>query len=127
MRAFVVSQHGQPPRLEDFVEPQPQAGSNLIEVIAGGLGPTDLMRANGFFGALAAPYVVGGEGVGRLADGSRVYFGHSTAPFGAWAERTTVPSAEVWPIPEDVDDAQAIALGISGTGALLRAVPSSRR
>jgi NADPH:quinone reductase len=119
MRAFVVSQQGGAPRLEDFTAPAAQAGSSLIEVIAGGLGPTDLMRANGFFGGVAGPYVVGGEGVGKLPDGSRVYFGHSNAHFGAWAERTSVPNAEVWPIPDALDTLQAIALGISGTGALI--------
>jgi NADPH:quinone reductase len=71
------------------------------------------------YGAFAPPCVVGGEGVGRLEDGSRVYFGHSLDPFGSWAESTLVPEAEVWPIPNDVDDGQAIALGISGTGALI--------
>lgn len=119
MRAFVISQQNKPPRLDAFVEPSAQAGARIIAVAAGGLGPTDLMRAQGFFGPLATPYVVGGEGVGRLEDGRRVYFGHSVAPFGAWAERTIVPEAEIWPLPDDIDDAQAIALGISGTGALL--------
>jgi len=119
VRAFVVGGQGNAPRLQDFPEPQAQADAPLIDITAGGLGPTDLMRANGFFGAIAAPYVAGGEGVGRLAGGGRVYFGHALPPFGAWAERTVVPSAEVWSLPDDIDDAQAIALGISGTGALL--------
>jgi NADPH:quinone reductase-like Zn-dependent oxidoreductase len=119
MRAFVISQQNTPPHLGRFAEPSAQAGARIIQVAAGGLGPTDLMRAQGFFGPLATPYVVGGEGVGRLDDGRRVYFGHSVAPFGAWAERTIVPEAEIWPLPDDIDDAQAIALGISGTGALL--------
>jgi NADPH2:quinone reductase len=119
MRAFVVSQQGAAPRLEEFAEPKPVAGASAIQVRAAGLGPTDLMRAKGFFGPVTGPYVVGGEGVGTLADGRRVYFGHSVAPLGAWADRTSVPDEEIWPLPDEIDDAQAIALGISGTGALI--------
>src|SRR3546814_20329364 len=74
------------------------------------------MRAKGFFGPVTQPYVAGGEGVGQLADGTRVYFGHSLPPYGAWAERTIVSNEEIWTIPDEIDDAQAISLGISGTG-----------
>src|SRR3546814_1698839 len=77
------------------------------------------MRAKGFFGPGTQPYVAGGECVGQLADGTRVYFGHSLPPYGAWAERTIVSNEEIWTIPDEIDDAQAIALGISGTGALI--------
>jgi NADPH:quinone reductase-like Zn-dependent oxidoreductase len=48
-----------------------------------------------------------------------VYFGRSFGAYGAWAEHTIVPDAEVWPIPDEVSDGQAIALGVSGTGALI--------
>jgi NADPH:quinone reductase-like Zn-dependent oxidoreductase len=66
------------------------------------------------------PCVLRGEGVGRAEDGRRVYFGErSVLPFGAWAERTIVPEAEVWDVPDDVDDRTAITLGIAGTGAFV--------
>jgi NADPH:quinone reductase-like Zn-dependent oxidoreductase len=49
-----------------------------------------------------------------------VYFGErSVTPFGAWAERTIVPAAEVWEVPDDVDDRTAISLGIAATGAIV--------
>jgi NADPH:quinone reductase-like Zn-dependent oxidoreductase len=58
--------------------------------------------------------------VGRAPDGRRVYFGErSLIPFGAWAERTIVPAAEVWDVPDDVDDKLAITMAIAGTGALV--------
>lgn len=63
--------------------------------------------------------MIRGEGVGRAPDGRRVYFGErSTPPWGSWAERTVVPDAEVWDVPDDVDDRTAITMGIAGTGAL---------
>jgi NADPH:quinone reductase-like Zn-dependent oxidoreductase len=105
--------------VQEFDEPRTKAGAELIFVNAGGGSPTELMRAAGMYGAFAPPCIVGGEGVGRLADGRRVYFGHSLSPYGAWADMTVVPEAEVWPLPDDVSDGQAIALGISGTGALI--------
>lgn len=99
--------------------PAPADGFTVIDVRAAGIGPTDLMRAKGFFGPVTGAYVAGGEGTGTLADGTRVYFGHSVAPFGAIAEQTLVPVAEVWPFPPQLSDNQVIALAISGTGALM--------
>lgn len=107
---FSLAEHGVPRAIEGFA---------LIDVIAAGIGPTDLMRANGFFGPITGAYVPGGEGVGTLSDGTRVYFGHSAPPFGAIAEQTLVPEAEVWPCPARLSDDQVIALAISGTGALI--------
>jgi NADPH:quinone reductase-like Zn-dependent oxidoreductase len=40
-------------------------------------------------------------------------------PFGAWAERTLVPQAEVWEVPDNVDDKTAISMGIAATGAIV--------
>jgi NADPH:quinone reductase len=119
MRAAVLTALNTPPVVREFDEPQRQHGAHLISVSAGGGSPTELMRAAGVYGAFTPPCIVGGEGVGRLQDGRRVYFGHSLNPYGAWAEVTLVPETEVWPIPDDVDDGHAIALGISGTGALI--------
>jgi NADPH2:quinone reductase len=119
MRAAVLTALNTPPVVREFDEPQVQPGAHLVAVSAGGGSPTELMRAAGAYGAFSPPCIVGGEGVGRLSDGRRVYFGHSLNPYGAWAEATVVPEPEVWPIPDDVDDGQAIALGTSGTGALI--------
>lgn len=108
--SFTLADHGAPPATD---------GCQRIAVTAAGIGPTDLMRAKGFFGPVTGAYVAGGEGVGTLADGTRVYFGHSVAPFGAMAEQTLVADAEVWPCPAGLADDQIIALAISGTGALM--------
>ncbi len=119
MRAAVIRQDGKLPELMEFAEPQAAAGCSLIRVTAGGVGSSDVQRAAGVFGPSTGDYVVGGEGVGLLASGERVYFGHAVPPHGSWAERTIVPDAETWAIPDGVSDALAIAVGISGTGALI--------
>ena len=118
MRAANIAQDGTF-TLTDRAAPEPCAGHSIVTVESAGIGPTDLMRAKGFFGPVTADYVPGGEGVGRLADGTRVYFGHSIAPFGSMAEQTLVAEAEIWPVPEGLAGDQIIALAISGTGALI--------
>lgn len=118
MRAANIGPDGQFSMVERE-PPRPVDGHRLITVRAAGIGPTDLMRAQGFFGPVPAGQVPGGEGVGQLADGSRVYFGHAVPPFGAIAEQTLVADAEVWPLPDALPDDQAIALAISGIGALI--------
>jgi NADPH:quinone reductase-like Zn-dependent oxidoreductase len=118
MRAALIGTDGSF-TVGDHPDPVAEAGARVVSVTAAGLGPTDLMRSAGFFGPVTAPYIPAGEGVGRLDDGRRVYFGHSRAPFGALGERTLVPAEEIWDAPDHLDDDQIITLGISGTGALL--------
>jgi NADPH:quinone reductase len=83
-----------------------------------GLGGWDVLGAYRL--GVEFPCVIRGEGVGRTADGQRVYFGErSVQPFGAWAERTLVPAEEVWAVPDHVDDKTAISMGIAATGAIV--------
>ncbi|WP_109526656.1 MULTISPECIES: zinc-binding dehydrogenase [Nocardia] len=118
MRAVVIEKRGAPPVLRDLPEPTARDGAVLIDVETAGLGGWDV--AGAYRLGIEYPCVVRGEGVGRAEDGRRVYFGErSVAPYGALAERTLVPSDEVWDVPDDVDDATAITMGIAGTGILL--------
>lgn len=118
MRAAVLQERGGTPVVIDHHEPQEQDGAVLIEVETAGLGGWDVVGA--YRESVAFPCVVRGEGVGRDPEGRRVYFGErSVLPFGALAERTVVPSAEVWEVPDGVDDETAIIMAIAGTGALL--------
>lgn len=118
MRAAVIAERSLAPVLQDFPEPQAREGATLIDVDTAGLGGWDVLGAYRL--GVQFPCVIRGEGVGRTPEGRRVYFGErSVAPFGAWAERTLVPSEEVWEVPDDVDDVLAITMGIAGTGALL--------
>jgi len=111
------------PHWEEFLPPQPGVAESMVEVTTGSIGPSELMRVSnwgaGYYGPFKGPKVVGGEGIGRLSDGTRVYFGHSVAPYGAVAERTVVARAEIWPIPDTLSDEQVLPLAITGTGALI--------
>lgn len=119
MRAAIIDELGSDPVLGQMPAPKEAEGHSRIRVLAAGLQPTDIMRSRGTYNPPAVPYVIGGEGVGLLDDGSRVYFGHSVAGLGAACEMTLVPDEEIWPLPDDVDSEQAVALAISGTGALI--------
>jgi NADPH2:quinone reductase len=118
MRAAVLTEQGGVPTLAEFDEPTPSDDAVLIEVETAGLGAWDILGA--YREPIGYPCVVRGEGVGRTTDGRRVYFGErSVLPYGAWAERTIVPPAEVWDVPDDVDDKTAITMAIAGTGAFV--------
>lgn len=118
MRAAIISERNALPTVGEFREPEPQQGAVMIDVDTAGLGGWDVLGAYRL--GVEYPCVIRGEGVGRAEDGRRVYFGErSVLPFGAWAERTLVPAAEVWNVPDDVEDKTAISMGIAGTGALV--------
>ncbi|MEH6689008.1 MAG: zinc-binding alcohol dehydrogenase family protein [Halopseudomonas sabulinigri] len=118
MKAAVINERGALPVIQDFKDPAPQEGSVLINVDTAGLGGWDVLGAYRL--GVEYPCVIRGEGVGRNAEGTRVYFGErSVLPFGAWAEKTLVPAEEVWEVPDHIDDRTAITMGIAATGALV--------
>jgi len=118
MKAAIISEKGAAPAIQDFPAPTAQPGALLVDVDTAGLGGWDVLGAYRL--GVQFPCVIRGEGVGRLEDGRRVYFGErSVQPYGAWAERTVVPVEELWEVPDDVDDRTAIAMGIAATGALV--------
>lgn len=121
MNAAVVEEHGTP-RYGEFEEPTAREGALVVEVAAAGVNPVDVARAAGTFytGPDPVPFVAGLEGVGTLDDGRRVYFDTPLAPFGSMAERTLVAAeGGTIEVPDGVDDAVAVALGIAGFAAWL--------
>ena len=121
MKAAVLQQHGATPVHADFEEPSAGPGQAVVDVAAAGLHHLVLSKASGQFyaGAPPVPSVVGTDGVGRLADGRRVFFDETVAPHGPMAERTLVPEDALSEVPEGVDDAVAAALGNTGLAAWL--------
>src|SRR3954452_19999390 len=121
LRAAVLHEHGATPRVGEFDDPQERSGCALVDVSAAGLHHLDLHKASGSFytGPPPLPSVVGTDGVGRLQDGTRVYFDASVPPYGSMAERTLVPRDALLPVADGVDDAVAAALGNTGLGGWL--------
>lgn len=118
MKAAIIHDRGATPSIGDFPVPEQKEGAILIDVDTAGLGGWDVLGAYRL--GVEYPCVIRGEGVGRTAEGKRVYFGErSVPPFGAWAERTLVPQEEVWEVPSHIDDRTAITTGIAATGAFI--------
>lgn len=123
MHAAVLHKIGTVPRYEEFPEPviSDKNSEAIVHVRAASLKPVDKQIASGahFASGRELPRVCGTDGVGHLDDGQRVFFGGSRPPHGAMAERTVVPRAFTFPIPDNVDDATAAALPNPGISAWL--------
>jgi NADPH:quinone reductase-like Zn-dependent oxidoreductase len=121
MHAAVLHALGKPPRSEEFPEPIPGEGEVLINVSAASLKPVDKQMAAGthYAGPQEFPVVCGMDGVGRLDDGTRVFFGGARRPYGAMAERTVVRRVQCFSIPEELDDVTAAAIPNPGVSAWL--------
>jgi NADPH:quinone reductase-like Zn-dependent oxidoreductase len=119
MRAAILNSAGADPEVGDFDDPIAGDGQVLVDVSLAGVNPIDIRVASGQFGGPRVPSVVGLEGVGSLADGSRVYFSPSISPYGSWAERTLVDPAKTFPVPDGLSDDLAVAMGIPALAAWL--------
>ncbi len=119
MRAAVLREYGVP-QAGEFDEPSPGPGQAIVEVLAAGVNPVDVAICAGryFAGKPPLPSVAGREGVGTL-DGRRVYFDAPVAPFGSMTERALIDPASTYPLPDEIEDGMAVALGISGLAAWL--------
>jgi NADPH2:quinone reductase len=121
MNAAVLHTLGKPPQFEPFPDPSPGEGEVIVEVRAASLKPVDKQLADGshFASPRELPVVCGSDGVGRLADGTRVFFGGPRRPYGTMAERTVVRRAQCFPVPGDLEDETAAAIGNPGVSAWL--------
>ncbi|MGH9183454.1 MAG: quinone oxidoreductase family protein [Acidimicrobiales bacterium] len=129
MRAAVVEQVGQPPRMGQVEPPRPGGGQAVVEVTAAPINPLDLAVASGRFygGPPRVPYVPGVEGVGVVVEGDtllpgrRVRFARRAGyeGDGSMAERAVVDEGSVLEVPEGVPDALAGCLGVAGVAAWL--------
>ncbi len=121
MHAAVLHSLGKPPRFEEFPDPIPGEGEVLLHVCAAALKPVDKQMAGGkhYASPREFPVVCGMDGVGRLEDGTRMFFGGPRRPYGAMAERTVVRRAQCFAIPEGVDDDTAAAIPNPGVSAWL--------
>jgi NADPH2:quinone reductase len=121
MQAAVVNIIGQAPTYQSFPDPVTGEGEVLIQVHAAGLHPLVKALASGSHYASSGevPAIPGVDGVGRLEDGSRVYFAFVRKPWGTMAERAVAPRSICIPLPDGLDDVQAAAIGNPGMSAWL--------
>jgi NADPH:quinone reductase-like Zn-dependent oxidoreductase len=112
MNAAVVESFDRPPRYTTFADPVPSENELIVEVTAAALHPVVRALAAGtHYGSTGhLPFVPGVDGVGRLSDGSRVYFGATRPPFGSFAERAITQPSTMLRLPDSIDDATAAAI-----------------
>jgi NADPH:quinone reductase-like Zn-dependent oxidoreductase len=122
MNAAVLHAFDKPPHFEQFPEPT-AADENevIVQVQAAALKPVDKQIAGGshYASPRHLPVVCGIDGVGRLEDGTRVYFGGPRPPYGAMAQRTVVSRQRCFPLPQNIDGATAAAVINPGVSAWL--------
>jgi NADPH2:quinone reductase len=69
-------------------------GEAVVTVTAAALKPSDRWMANGVhYAPTISPQVVGLDGVGRLADGTRVAFFAPSGPTAGWPSRRSCAGA----------------------------------
>jgi NADPH2:quinone reductase len=121
MRAIRIDEWGGPEvmRLVDMPEPVPGDGEVLIEVSHAGVNFADThQRENNYIARYELPLVPGGEVVGIARggplEGRRVVAMTGT---GGYAQYATAREETTFPLPDELDDGQALALLIQGLTA----------
>ena len=116
MKAALVNTYDAPPIYTDFDTPTAGEGEQVVTVAAAGLHQIVKGIANGshYMSSGELPFIPGVDGVGRLADGTRIYFGGARFPYGTMCEQTVIGKALVVPLPDGIED--ALAAGIANPG-----------
>jgi NADPH:quinone reductase len=127
MRAVSVTRYGGPEVLEvvDVDNPVAAPGQVVVEVTAAGVNYMDTYARTGHPGyAAPVPFILGGEGAGRVLAagdgvegfeaGQRVVWKGSR---GSYAERVAVAAAELVPLPDGVSDESGAAVLLQGLTA----------
>ncbi|MBE7170602.1 MAG: zinc-binding alcohol dehydrogenase family protein [Williamsia sp.] len=113
MKAAAQFERGAMPRyIENFPEPLPRSDDEIgMSVKAAALKHFDRSRASGKHysaaGNISEARVIGGDGVGVLEDGTRIY---AIGVGGMIAERAVIEKDRMVPLPTGIDDATAAAL-----------------
>ncbi len=123
MKAMRLAEFGSPEnlRLEEAPDPELREGHVVIRVKATGINPADLVRMSGKYPQpLPLPYIPGtdvageveaiGAGVGHVRVGERV-FGRSLNG-GGYAEKASLPTNEIFPLPENLSFAEGAAIPV---------------
>ena len=124
MKALICDNFKRTPYWASFKDPFPSENEVKIQVSAVALSNLVKAKANGTHYSSVAnfPFVPGVDGVGRLEDGSRVYFCFPPHPFGTMAEYSITNKSVCIPVPHDLNDVSAAALAnpaMSSWGALV--------
>src|SRR5215204_831643 len=117
VRAVVINEFGGPEALElveDHPQPEPGDGQVLVKVSRAGINFADThARENSYLSSYELPLIPGGEVAGEV-DGRRVV---ALVGTGGYAEYAVASARAVFPVPDAVPDAAALALIVQGLSA----------
>jgi NADPH:quinone reductase len=118
LRAIRITEFGGPEVLrlvEDQPEPHAGDGTQVIDVRAAGINYADTHQVeDSYLARSSLPLVPGAEAVGTTPDGRRVV---ALLPGGGYAERALAAEALSFPLPDEVEDGQALSLVLQGLTA----------
>jgi NADPH:quinone reductase-like Zn-dependent oxidoreductase len=124
MKAAVIDQRGEMPQYRDFPDPVVHNENELlITMKAAAIKHFDKGRASGKHYSTENDKqnatVIGGDGVGVLADGTRVF---ALGVSGMMAEKAVIDKRKMVRLPDGIDDAAAAALpnAVAGSAMALR-------
>jgi len=120
MKAAVLNSFDQPPQYGDIDQPHAAPDEYLISTRAAALSQLARARASGkhYSSVASFPQVPGIDGVGQLADGRRVFFGFPRGVIGSMAEYVAAAKSLCVPVPDEVDDVTAAAIGNPGMSSI---------
>jgi len=116
VKAAIVRELGRPPTYGDFEDPSARTDETLVSTTASAVSHLARARASGehYSAEAALPFVPGVDGVGRTADGKRVFFAFPRPPFGSLAAVAPVAARCHADLPDDLDDVTAAAAANPG-------------
>jgi NADPH:quinone reductase-like Zn-dependent oxidoreductase len=129
MHAAVVTSFDEPPHYQEMPIPAPAGDDQrLVDVLAVGLHPRVRSGAAGrhYTSRGALPMIPGVDGVGRLPDGTRLYFVADDELPGPMADQAVIDMRRAVRLPEEADPARIAAAmnpAMSAWVALRRRVP----
>ncbi|WP_430460369.1 quinone oxidoreductase family protein [Thalassolituus sp. LLYu03] len=112
MLAALVTDFNQPPAVGEFAAPAALAGEILLRPTAAALSQLVRAKASGrhYSSDQTLPAVPGVDGVGITPDGERVFFAFPRSN-GSMAQQVAVARGLCVPVPDELDDIAAAALG----------------
>jgi NADPH:quinone reductase-like Zn-dependent oxidoreductase len=114
MKAAVMAAADATPEYQDFPDPEPGGGRELVDLVAAAIHPVARSQARGehYTSSGQWPLVPGIDAVARTTAGTLVYIGGTEPPYGTFAERIPVPAGLYLPVPPGADPV-AVAAGVN--------------
>ena len=117
MRAVQITEFGGPETLvvRELPDPTPEAGEVVLDVLAAGVNYADTHQTeDSYLAKQSLPLIPGGEVVVRDESGRRLL---GLVASGGYAEKIAADPRMMFPVPDTVTDAQALASLVQGATA----------